>query len=122
MGPEKQTMPMFQGSIVGVTFEPAKTNLQRAVKFFEIKMKEEGWEPVVELEHQPDNQYDSNAIRVKIGDKTKLFEVGFIPKTHNQRMLSYGLDNIETTLEDFTTYDDKVVGVVINSVFQGKLR
>ncbi len=93
---------LYQGSVVGTTFEPAKTNILVAVDFFRTVTAAHGdVEPVVTLKHNPLNPYDKNAIEVHIGYDLVNYMVGHIPKTHNVRILEAGIDKVKAELERF---------------------
>ena len=77
-------------SLVGVTFEPAMSNLALCADF-----SKQGNPTLVELKADPDNKYDSNAIRVLFKYGTPDFiEVGWIAKKENQLLHNYGLEKL----------------------------
>ena len=104
---------LYTGTLAGVSFEPAKSNLKKLVTYLEQFNKKGTLAPVVKLIPDPENKFDKFAIRVSVGQQDKFFEVGYIPKTHNQRLHEHGLDKIEATMEDFSTFDDSIVGIAI---------
>lgn len=90
-------LTLYEGSIVGVTFEPAKSNLSN---FF--KLHQGGFlfnNVVIGLLPDKENKHDKSAIKVKLttihGDE---FTTGFIPKTHNKLLLNHGLENLRTEI------------------------
>ncbi len=97
---------MYEGSVVGTTFEPAKSNIPIAIDYLNTFVDWNSFiEPIVELKHNPLNKYDSNALEVHIGYEGKTFFVGHIPKTHNKQLLDMGLENLNTELDRFY-FDD----------------
>ena len=58
---------IYQGSVVGTSFEPAKSNIPKAITHFREFIATEGdIEPIVTLVPNPANKFDSNAIEVHI--------------------------------------------------------
>ena len=109
---------IYHGPVKGVTFEPARSNLRKLVKFLQGLVREgEQFEIVAKLEHEPDNRYDPNAIEVRVGVGEALFFVGHIPSTHNVQILEAGLDNVTVKVEKFNSMDDEIKG--INIVVKG---
>lgn len=77
---------IYEGKIVGVSFEPAKSGLQRA--YADMR----GQAPAaVRLEHDPNNVYDNQAIKVFFKCNSNEHFVGHIPKPYNAKMLEAGL-------------------------------
>jgi len=110
---ENMAKLLYTGTIAGVSFEPAKTNLREAVEYFQNQMEDPKWRPQCKLNHESTNQYDRNAIRVSIGDARTSFEVGYLPKTHNTQVLEAGIDKVKAEVVDFSMYEDEVVGVEV---------
>jgi hypothetical protein len=109
---------IFSGSLKGTSFEPAKSNLQALLTPFlaNLEVTERGKllsELVIELTHIKDNPYDPNAIRVTFHINDMHWEVGWIPKFINTKILEVGLDNVECKLQDFNIYEEKIVGALI---------
>lgn len=100
---------VYNGRVVGVNFEPNKSNLKKAVEHFR-SLDESQLEPKVRLEHEPTNPYDKNAIKVFVGCAGKEFPVGHIPKTHNEAMLKIGIPNLLTEMTTVNEMEDQVVG------------
>ena len=116
---QKQKL-LYTGSVVGVTFEPFKSNLQFLIKFFQNKNKHNKFNPKVKLKHIPDNPYDKNTIQVLVGQDGFFFKIGWIPKTHLERIHQIGIENTELQMRGLSEYyNDKlecleIVGVAIN--------
>ncbi len=109
---------LFSGKIVGTSFEPAKSNLQELLTPFlaglDIGERGEVLSGLgVKLIHITDNPYDPNAIRVYFEIGNKSWEVGWIPRFANTKILEYGIENTESSLTDFLVYEDKIVGALI---------
>lgn len=97
---------MYSGSVVGTTFEPAKSNIPLVLDYLRTVAAEKGdFEPLIELVHNPENPYDKNALQVHLGYGDKKFFVGHIPKTHNTQMLDAGLLNLDLSFDRFY-FDD----------------
>lgn len=93
---------IYAGSVVGTSFEPAKSNIPKAIDHFRTFIAAEGdIEPIVTLVPNPKNQYDANAIEVHIGYRDKSFMVGHIPKTHNVEMLEKGIPFLRAEIDRF---------------------
>jgi len=106
---------LYTGSVVGVSFKPQRDNLQSFVELMARKKEEGTLNPQISLQHQPDNPHDKNAVKVFAGQDDEFYWVGFIPRTHNEGVLQYGLDKVEVFLEDFNTnYEGEIVGLSIN--------
>lgn len=98
-----QLTEIFNGNIVGVSFEPAKSNIVLLRDCFVDLTQELGEiEPVTRLVHNPNNRYDKNAIEVHVGYGDKSFFVGHIPKTHNELILRIGIEN---TVSEFLRFN-----------------
>lgn len=105
-------MEIYRGKVTGVTFEPAKSNIAKVVSL--LAEKGDDFRPQVKLQPDPENKYDPNAIRVLIGQDGKLYEVGWVPKSCNERVIKAGVENCKTDLVDFNTFEDNIVGFVIS--------
>lgn len=98
-----QSPNIYRGNVVGVSFEPAKSNIPLLRDFLLGTVEEVGEiEPVVNLIHNPNNKYDKNAIEVHVGYGDKTFFVGHIPKTHNELILQIGIEN---TVREFLCFN-----------------
>lgn len=69
--------------VAGVSFDGRQEFLK---KIFESKEKLN-----LLFEREPDNPYDSNAIKVMININGELFRIGYVPKTYNVKY-SKGLE------------------------------
>lgn len=93
---------LYNGSVVGTTFEPAKTNIPILVDYLRTVTAASGEiEPSVSLKHNPLNPYDANAVEVHVGYGLTSYFVGHIPKTYNQKLLEAGLENLTPELNRF---------------------
>jgi len=97
---------VFSGKLAGVSFSPAKENLAQAVKEYGV-----GGPSDVQLEHDPSNPYDSEAIKVIF--QPGGFFVGHIPKPHNSKLLVVGLDGTKVAFERWNKHGEIVVGAMI---------
>lgn len=100
---------VYSGRVVGVNFEPNKSNLQKAVDFFR-SLDESELDPKVRLEHEPTNKFDKNAIKVFVGCNNREFPIGHIPKTHNEVMLKLGITNLLAEMTTVNEMEGQVVG------------
>ena len=91
---------LFEGSIVGVSFEPAKTNLSAA---YDMGLTH------IDLIPELDNPYDMNALAVIIGGA----RVGYIPKPHNQILLQYGASRLKPIFMQWNLFEGEAVGLKI---------
>lgn len=98
---------VYSGSIVGVTFEPAKSNIIRAVAAYRSV------KPHVVLEHDPANPYDSEAIRVLFRGAGPDIFVGHIPKPHNSKILALGLNTLNASFERWNEVKGQIAGATI---------
>jgi len=96
----EDVLTVYKGSVVGVTFEPAKANLQYAAKHGHTDLT---------LKHRADNKYDICAISVVAGGK----HIGWIPKPQNRNILQYGTKRVKCKFCGWNTYAEKVVGVSV---------
>lgn len=107
---------IYLGKVVGTTYEPAKSNLKEFVHTL-YKMSKSNIKPSdieMKLIHEKDNQYDPNALRVMANLKGHgTWEVGYIPKTDNYKILEIGIDKFECKLVDLNEFDGKIVGLMV---------
>lgn len=97
---------VYSGSVVGTSFEPAKSNIPQVLDYLRTIAAEQGEIiPVMKLVHNPENPYDKNAIQVHMGYRNTMFFVGHIPKTHNSKLLEIGLPNVQAEFDRFY-FDD----------------
>lgn len=93
---------LYNGTVVGVTFEPAKSNIPKLVDYLRsVTAKEGEIEPHVLLVHNPLNKFDSNAIEVHVSYGDVSYFVGHIPKTHNANILQYGIEKVISEVKNF---------------------
>jgi hypothetical protein len=110
---------LYHGPVKGVTFEPARSNLRKLVKFLQGLVREgEQFEIVAKLEHEPNNRYDPNAIKVHVGVDDALFFVGHVAKEFNQQILAVGIENVGVIIEKFNKDLEEVIKG-INIVVKG---
>lgn len=74
--------------VAGVTFEGRQD-------FLEVLFKREK-EFVFSLEREPENPYDSNAIKVMVNLEGELFRVGYMPKKDNVRYAGKELPTVHS--------------------------
>lgn len=74
--------------VAGVTFEGRQD-------FLEVLFKREK-EFVFSLEREPENPYDSNAIKVMVNLEGELFRVGYMPKKDNVRYVGKELPAVHS--------------------------
>ena len=67
--------------VAGVSFDGRQEFLK---KIFESKEKLD-----LSFEREPDNPYDSNAIKVMINIGGELFRIGYVPKLHNVKFTEH---------------------------------
>jgi plasmid replication initiation protein len=91
---------IFEGSLVGVSFEPARSNLINAY---------ENQHTDLELKHRPENKYDINALSVLASNR----HIGWVPKPHNKELLKYGTDRLHVEFEYWNVYEGRVVGACV---------
>jgi len=110
---------IFRGKVAGVTFSPAKENLQKLVEFCEDNVEE----PIeVTLRANPANLYDKYALEVWVrpeGATNGAVFLGHVPRSFNEKALAVGLDKLETRLEQFNRHDGRVAGVTIEIIKRG---
>lgn len=100
---------LYFGHVVGVTFEPTKTHFKACIE--ELKAQgEDKMNPVITMKHNPNNEYDPNAIEIWMGHGKPTHHIGFIPRTHNRLMLIEGLDTLDIRLMKANLFEDKIVG------------
>src|SRR4030042_6695212 len=104
---------IYNVKIVGVSFEPAKTNLKNAVNYFQRLDNE--CNPIMTLKAEPSNPHDKNAIQVWIEQNNQSWNIGYIPKIINQKILEIGIHNIGIKLVQFNQdYKGDICGATIN--------
>ena len=96
---------VFQTNTAGVTF--AK-NSNKILEFFRDKV-EDSDNILIRLVREPENEYDSNAVRVDVSVKgaKNFYKIGYIPRDKNSTV-SYALLN--QALYSVTTFQPTVVG------------
>lgn len=92
-------------SLVGVTFEPARTNL--------FKCWKKGNPVGVSLRHEPNNKHDKNAIRVVFDMKDAEYDVGYVGRDQNSDLLEIGLENLVVEFGAYKIYQQSVAGATI---------
>jgi hypothetical protein len=99
-------MKIYSGNVAGSSFEPAASNIAKSIWY---ELTEE-----IELIHNPENQFDKNAVEVyiKVKNDFPIF-IGYVPRPINLTALDIGLKNIKGRLLHFNTYEDKPVGAAI---------
>lgn len=97
---------LYQGKVAGVTFEPAKSGVQRLVAHAATR---QGEEISVTLTHNPKNPYDSDAVEVRVDD---IF-VGHVARPYNSKLLNVGLGNVQAFFERWSDVDGKRIGLSI---------
>jgi len=106
---------VYRGKVVGVTFEPTKTNFKACLARF-AEIGEAKVNPQLRLEADPKNPYDKDAVKVFMknqGDDQE-FHIGFLPGPKNggfnKKCLEVGLDKLKVELEQCNMFEEKVVG------------
>lgn len=115
---------LYDGPVVGVSFEPSRTNLQNLYSFVIDTVNRIGdIELDVQLIHNPTNPWDNNAVQVYVGYKDTMFFIGHIPKTHNTSLLKVGLANLKSEFIRFNYADEEVtpIGVTISVNYNDQL-
>lgn len=100
---------LYNGKVVGVTFEPTKSTFKACLAHFK-DMTEQEANPEIQLEADPQNPHDPLAIKVLMGQGEKFFHIGYIPRTHNKQILDIGLHRVDASLLKCNIFEDKVVG------------
>lgn len=109
-------LEVFTGSVVGVSFEPAKTNLKKFVQHLQ-SIPEDEIKPEIHIEHQPENEYDKNAVRVVARQEERTWELGWLPKEIAKRVVQIcGIGNCKASMIDFNVMEDVIVGLTIKVV------
>ena len=103
---------IYEGPVVGITFEPAKSNFRKLIKYLKSLPSEE-IDPQILLVPDPKNKFDPNAIRVSIQQGEENFEIGWVPTTHNATVLGVGIGKIQTDLLRFNIMDETIAGATI---------
>jgi len=103
---------IYNGKIAGVSFEPARSGILKLAA--DVKKMED---IKVRLRHNPQNEYDSNALEVwaHFSTKPEMF-LGHVPKPFNLKCLDVGLENLEIKFEQFTVQSSKIVGAIIEVI------
>lgn len=109
---------LYFGKVVGVTFEPTKTHFKACVAELQ-QQGEKVMNPVLKLRHNPENQYDPNAVEVWMGHNEPTHHIGFIPRTHNRLLLLEGLEHLGVRLLKCNLFEDKIVGFGIEVYKKG---
>lgn len=104
---------VYFGKVAGVSYEPAKSNLSKAVKWLKSRMNRKDFDPKIRLAHNPENKYDKNAIEVHLSESDKEYFIGHVPKTVNIVMLKLGLKNLDAELDSLNEFDGSVTGATI---------
>ena len=80
---------VFHTNVAGTTFVK---DSDKILEFLKFKVSEKDIR--IRLEREPDNQYDSNAVRVEVSvvGAKKFFKIGYIPKDKNE-IVSYVLEH-----------------------------
>lgn len=100
---------LYEGPIVGISFEPQKSNIGRIVNLINVTDIKY---PKTHLKHNPKNKYDSNAIEIYIEDML----IGYIPKTHNLNILRIGLDRVVCQIVKSNLLEEETVGFTIRAI------
>lgn len=109
---------LYTGKVVGVSFEPTKTHFKACIEELK-KQGEKKMNPVLVMRHNPENEYDPNAVEIWMGHNEPKHHIGFIPRTHNRLLLLEGLDQLGIRLLKCNMFDDKIVGFGIEVYKQG---
>lgn len=114
----QEELVIYTGKVVGVTFEPTKTHFKACIAELQ-KQGEDKMNPVLKMKHNPDNEFDPNAVEIWLGHDKPNHHIGFIPRTHNRLMLLEGLDTIGIRLLKANLFEDKIVGFGIEVFKKG---
>jgi len=103
---------LYHGKVVGITFEPAKSNFKKIVQ-----QHYEGKKIDLVLDPEPGNKFDKNAVAV-IANGLK---VGYIPKESNSQIVNFmkkhdnHYSGLHVSLIDFNTAKPgEIVGMEIH--------
>jgi hypothetical protein len=83
---------LYDGKVVGITFEPAKTNFKKIVEQYK-----KGEKIALSLVAEPENKFDAHAVAVHANG----LKVGYIPKEINKNILKHGIDKVKVELRGF---------------------
>lgn len=95
-------MDVWLGNLKGVSFEPHASNLKRVYYAGRREIQ-------IFLARDTANEFDPYAICVYFNG----LAVGYIPRSANQGMLTYGLSNLTGSFVGFTHFENRVVGACI---------
>ena len=94
---------LYTGKIVGVTFEPSASNFQAIAE-----KSKNGSFPKLELQAEPNNKYDPQAIAVYADN----LQVGYIPKDGTAAIHAFRGD-IKAKIVRFTNFNGLPTGLYI---------
>lgn len=102
MGIDKDKL-LWQGNLVGVSYEPAKSNIPV------VHENTEDEDVSIFLKFDAYNPFDSYAIKVFAND----YFVGFIPKEVNRMLFNQGMSNLNARFVQWNQYKDTAVGLCV---------
>lgn len=107
-------MILFNGSIVGLTFNPSKTNFKNVIEFFESHADASEVIPIARLKAEPMNKFDRYAVQVYLGVEGKLWHCGYIPRPCNRKVFEALLSSkVQVDIENFNFFENEVRGYSI---------
>jgi hypothetical protein len=110
--------PIYRGKVVGVTFEPTKTQFRACLAKFK-ELDESEVNPTFRLEADPENQYDQYAVKVLMSNKgdSEEFHIGWLPGPKggffNKKVLEVGIDKVKVELGKVNIFDEEIKGFEI---------
>jgi hypothetical protein len=117
---------LYSGKVVGITFSPAKENVQALQVIMENSDRDDA-EVVAKLKAEPQNKFDNRAIAVLAGlripgeslESVNFMHVGHIPRTNTEPIHKAGVENVQVSVEQLKEYESKIAGIDIKVTSPG---